>query len=509
MKYDHKSAPHIHITSEQGTKGESFSSRLPSPLQKLLLSPPFFQITADALTSLLGFCAFIYIRFYTGVFPSVEAPELPLLLSAGIAVTGFWILFFWFVGLYKNWYVRSPFDEFFAVCRNTFLGIVGAMVLILLDDSGGTSATFSRLIIFVYGGLMCTAVCVGRFAARSLQRSLREKKILRVPTLLIGCPKQLHKLVDSLYKSPAFGYHPLGVITVDKSSEIEWNKLCQSYPYLPLHVGNINTLEEAIKEHSPREVIISQENPDHEYLLEITEILERHKIKVKIIPDLYEIFSGQARTMQIYGVPLIEVSPRLMKPWEEVAKRMLDIFVSITVLTLGFPVWLLMGIAIRLDSPGPAFFIQRRVGKDRKEFMMYKFRSMRTDSEAKGPQWTKVNDPRVTAFGRFIRKTHVDEIPQFINVLKGEMSLVGPRPEQPYYVEKFTEQIPYYPRRLKVRPGITGWYQIKYVTYEETIEEIRSRLRFDFFYIENMSFKLDLEILVRTVIRMVKGRGQA
>ncbi|MFM8771525.1 MAG: sugar transferase, partial [Candidatus Kapaibacterium sp.] len=156
----------------------------------------------------------------------------------------------------------------------------------------------------------------------------------------------------------------------------------------------------------------------------------------------------------------------------------------------------------------PMFFVQDRVGRNGRVFRMAKFRSMTVD-EKRGPTWTDKNDPRVTPFGKFIRKTHLDEIPQLWNVLKGEMSLVGPRPEQPFYVEKFTAMLPYYRRRHKVRPGVTGWWQVKAKSNPESLEEIQQRLRYDFFYIENMSFKLDLEIMVRTVFVMLKGHGKA
>jgi exopolysaccharide biosynthesis polyprenyl glycosylphosphotransferase len=250
------------------------------------------------------------------------------------------------------------------------------------------------------------------------------------------------------------------------------------------------------------------DSPDHETLLEMAATCDSNNVTMKIVPDLYETFSGQARTLQIYGAPLIEVNPQLMKPWEEAVKRLLDIVISIVVMIVSLPVCLITAIAIKFESKGPVFFSQARVGRNGIVFTLYKFRSMVTDSEKGGPQWTKVNDPRVTAVGRFIRKTHIDEIPQFWNILKGEMSIVGPRPEQPFYVQKYSEQLSYYTRRLKVKPGLTGWWQVKYTTYIESLDEIKSRLQLDFFYIENISLKLDLEIMVRTVFRVIKGRGQ-
>lgn len=227
---------------------------------------------------------------------------------------------------------------------------------------------------------------------------------------------------------------------------------------------------------------------------------------MKIVPDLYDIISGQARTNQIYGFPLIEISAQLMRPWEEAAKRMLDLSIASLILLLGLPLWILIAFAIRLESPGPALYKQERVGKDGVAFNILKFRSMRQDAEKTGPQWAHKRDPRVTRVGRVLRKLHLDEVPQMINILRGQMSLVGPRPERPVFVDQLTEEIPMYPRRLKVRPGITGWAQVKH-KYDETIDDVRKKVEYDFYYIENMSLRMDFKILLNTVYHMLLWRG--
>jgi exopolysaccharide biosynthesis polyprenyl glycosylphosphotransferase len=188
---------------------------------------------------------------------------------------------------------------------------------------------------------------------------------------------------------------------------------------------------------------------------------------------------------------------------------MFDIAFSFLVIVVGMPLWLLVALIIKLESKGPVFYTQPRVGKNEKIFKIFKFRSMVKDADRQKQKWTSVNDPRVTSFGRFIRKTHLDEIPQFWNVLRGDMSIVGPRPEQPRFVEQFSQEIPYYKRRLKVRPGITGWWQVKYSAHILDTEEIENRLKDDFYYIENMSLRLDIEIVIRTVWCVIAGHGQA
>jgi len=196
-----------------------------------------------------------------------------------------------------------------------------------------------------------------------------------------------------------------------------------------------------------------------------------------------------------------------MPAWERRIKRGIDVVVSLLVLILGLPLWLLVALAIRLDTSGPIFYRQVRVGKNGKNFVMMKFRSMVQGAEAlTGPVWAEKDDERTTRVGRLIRKLRFDEIPQFINVLRGEMSLVGPRPERPVFVEQLKQQIPLYTRRLKVQPGITGWAQIK-GGYDQSLDDVKQKLQYDLFYLENMSLRMDLKILLHTVYVMLAGRG--
>ena len=180
---------------------------------------------------------------------------------------------------------------------------------------------------------------------------------------------------------------------------------------------------------------------------------------------------------------------------------------SLVALVVGLRLWLLIGAAIKIESPGPALYTQERVGKDGERFKIVKFRSMVADAERAGPQWAHKRDPRVTRIGWLLRKLHLDEVPQLWNVMSGHMSLVGPRPERPIFVERLSREIPLYPRRLKVRPGITGWAQVKH-TYDESIDDVRKKVQYDLFYIENMSLRMDLKIIFNTVSHMLLGRGR-
>ena len=474
------------------------ASTTPSLRYGILVRPRLMQMYFDLLAFTLSFAVYQLLRAF--VLTDLRSFTIEDHVIIALMSCAYWSVVFWLGGLYRDFYIRSPFDEFFTVIRHTFFGSAVIFLSIFVTSSTEYQSN-PRFVFVVYWLVLCALVCIGRLAARQLQRRLREHGIIKISTVLVGSVVRLRELIVDLHNEPAWGYDVLGVIVVDKTDS----------PIAGLNaqvLGDMKNVQYVMQTLRPREVLVTMDHNDHDALLQVTAQAADEGCLVKIVPDLYEIFSGQARTQQIYGSPLIEVSPELMQPWEEFAKRVLDILVSLIALVVGMPVWVLTAIAVKATSKGPLFFVQDRVGRYGHIFQMAKFRSMYVDDQ-RGPTWTDQNDPRVTPVGRFVRKTHLDEIPQLWNVLKGEMSLVGPRPEQPYYVEKFTEMLPYYRRRLKVRPGVTGWWQVKARSNPESLEEIKQRLRYDFFYIENMSFKLDLEIMVRTIFVMLRGHGQA
>lgn len=459
----------------------------PSPF----LRPQQLQFTADFAALMVSFSVYQSIRVVTD-------PPFPLewYITVALITWGYWSLVFWMGGLYRDFYVRSPFDEISLVFRQTLLG--SAIMFFSISMSGSRSV---RTMFVIYWIATFVLVVIGRFIARRMQVWMRTRRIVQIPTLIVGTGSRVSQMLRDISNAPAWGYSAAGVLAIDDRAPEHADENLAT-------LRNVHEVPAFLESARVREVIVTVDHSDHELLMNIVAMATDRGASVKIEPDLYEIFSGQARTMQIYGSPLIEVRTQLMQPWEEVAKRLTDIMVSILGLGIGLPIWLLVAAAVKVSSAGPMFFVQDRVGRGGRVFRMAKFRSMYVD-DRRGPTWTDSNDPRVTPIGRFIRKTHLDEIPQLWNVLKGEMSLVGPRPEQPFYVEKFTAMVPYYKHRHIVRPGVTGWWQVKAKSNPESLEEIQQRLRYDFFYIENMSFKLDLEIMVRTVIVMLKGHGRA
>jgi len=231
------------------------------------------------------------------------------------------------------------------------------------------------------------------------------------------------------------------------------------------------------------------------------------KVNISIVPDLYDVVTGHSGLGQIYGMPLMPLFPSTMLVWQRRTKRLLDVVAAVSVFFLALPFWILVAFAVWLEDRGPVFYSQERVGKEGRIFRVYKFRSMIPDAEKhSGPVWAAKDDPRITRVGRVIRKLRLDELPQIWNILRGEMSLVGPRPERPFFVERLAAEIPLYRRRLYVTPGLTGWAQTKQA-YDATLDDVREKLKYDLYYIENMSLSFDLLILLRTVWVVLTGKG--
>lgn len=459
-------------------------------IEKILL------LVTDFITINLAYIVYFYFRVETGWFQLISRPEflLPMLV-----IYFYWFLIFLFVGMYRTWFAASRFDELTLLFKTSFVGVMILFFLIFIDDLSAPSGSTQRYLIFIYWGIFLLFVGSGRIFVRSLQRNLLLRGIGRRNTIIIGYNEKAKEVFNDVNRAKALGLDVIGFVLVNENSEIKDGN--------GKILGRINEIEKIVNEYNVKEVIIALDKHEHELMLDVIAKCDFNDLTIKIVPDLYEIISGQARTNQLYGIPLIEVNPQLMPVWERKIKRLMDIVFSLIILIVTLPITLLVAIAIKLDSEGPVFYKQIRVGKDGKEFKIYKFRSMFKDAEKHtGPVWSTKDDPRITRVGKILRKFRLDEIPQFINVLRGEMSLVGPRPERPYFVEKLSKEIPLYKRRLKVKPGITGWAQVKH-KYDESIEDVKKKLQYDLYYIENISLRMDLKILFRTIFVVLFGKG--
>jgi len=451
----------------------------------------------DFITINLAWMALFYIRVETGWFQLFVMPEviLPMLM-----IYIYWMIIFTFVGMYRTWFASSRFDELSTLFKSTFVGIFLLFIIIFIDDYIHNVQSSARILIFIYWLLLFCFVSIGRLLIRGFQRRLLINGIGRRNATIVGFNEKAKEVHDQISEHPALG------LDVAAYAAVDLKNVGKLYKGIKV-TGTINNIVEIVNQSNSKEVIIALEKEDHELLVDVISKFEHKDVGLKIVPDLYEILSGQAKTSQIYGMPLIDIMPELMPEWEKKLKRILDVVTSFLILLGTLPVSLIAPIAIKLNSKGPVFFKQDRSGMNGSVFKMLKFRSMYVDAEKyTGPVWSHKDDPRVTAVGKVIRKIRIDEIPQMINVLKGEMSIVGPRPERPYFVEKLSEEIPYYKRRLKVRPGITGWAQVKH-KYDESVEDVKIKLRYDLFYIENMSLRMDFKIIVRTIFVVLFGKG--
>lgn len=457
----------------------------------------FLLIAADFVTINLAWVIYFYIRNESGIFAQFTEPGF---LIPMLVIFFYWLLLFVFFGMYRTWFALSRFDEIFSLVKTTFWGTFILFFAIFIDDTGTGESKGNRFLIFIYWGLMVSLTITGRLLLRSVQRKLLIKGIGRKKAVIVGFNDRAKEIHDQINSHPALGIDVIAYVAIKEEN------LDKEYNGVKV-IGGVNEIEDIIDRLGVKEVVLSVSRHHDDLLIEIISRCESKDVRLKIIPDLYEILSGQARTMQLYGFPLIDINPQLMTEWERAAKRVIDVVVSFIMLILAAPVLIATSIAIKIDSRGPVIYKQERSGLNGKVFKVYKFRSMYQDAEKRtGPIWSTKDDPRITRVGKFIRRVRIDELPQIWNVFKGEMSLVGPRPERPFFVEQLAKEIPYYKRRLRVRPGITGWAQVKH-KYDENIEDVKTKLQFDLFYIENMSLKTDIKILFRTVFVVLFGKG--
>ncbi len=469
--------------------------------------------------------AFYWLRVDSGwfFFPRGPSDLTPALLpQSAIVIYLFWMVLFVFFGLYRPWYVRAPFDEIITILKTLGVGTILLSILIWWDPTHTLSPSANDPRVLGISYWFVTAIfCIGiRSLIRYGQRRLLESGVGTRPSLVIGDQEKAHDLAARVAHYPRLGYDVIGFVNPSSNGvsagaasftvEQRNGKRGHSPKVREIpHLGTTEDLEMLIDRHGIKEVLIALGSNEHEKLIDVIARASKSNAGLKIVPDLYDIVSGQARAREIYGFPLIDVNPVLLRPWEEAAKRTLDVGVSLLLIGLGSPILLATVLAVKLTSKGPLIYSQERVGRDGKRFRIYKFRSMFVNAEQAGPQWASKNDPRVTPLGRFLRKSHLDEVPQLWNVLKGDMSLVGPRPEREFFVRQLVEEIPYYNRRHRVRPGVTGLYQAMVDKYDENIDDVRQRVKYDLMYIESMSFRLDVKILFRTGYMMFRGKGQA
>ena len=418
--------------------------------------------------------------------------------SLFLSLQVFWGFLFWVTNLYSGDSQVSRFGETEKLIKLTFFIMATIVFLIGIEvDLGSLRSQY----IIRYWIFFSFSVISIRLIVRTIQKQLLKKGFGRHNVIVVGVGKNSKYVTEKLLNHGQNLYNVIGTIKVDD----EKNDNASS---LVINLGIEKDIKAIISKNPVSDIVIALDNMDHEHVMKLISTINGAPVSIKIVPDLYEVVSGLARTEQISGVPLIEVNFQESSWSSSGMKRLFDLIFSFLLLIVLSPFFVFVGILIKITSKGPIIYSQERLGYMGKPYWIYKFRSMIVNAEEKsGPVWASDDDPRVTPFGRILRKFRIDELPQLINVFLGQMSLIGPRPERPYFTEKLKEKFPLYERRFRVRPGITGWSQIKHPSDLEE-DDVRQKLRYDFYYIENLSLNLDLKILISTIVVVLSGKGR-
>lgn len=454
-------------------------------------------ILSDYLTAALSWGMFYYYRK-----TEIEGEQFELNSTFFYGIFGIpvlWILFYAIQGSYLD--IRKVYRV--KVLSNTlFATIFGSIVLffvLLIDDEVNTYKNYYQSLLILSLLHFSFTFFVRIIFTSILVRRIHSRKD-GFKTLLIGGSEKAIAIYSEIENSTkSSGNMFVGFVNLNGIDKV----LEQKIPYL----GHINNIDEIISGNQIEEVIIALESSEHERLRSIISKISNKGLVIKVPADMYDILSGSLKLNNIFGALLVEINSEVMPYWQQVLKRAFDIVFSIIAIIILIPVYLFLAIGVKLSSPGPILFYQERIGKSGKPFKIIKFRTMYVDAEKLGPQLSSTDDPRITKIGKFMRKARLDEFPQFFNVLNGDMSLVGPRPERQFFIDQIIEREPQFLELTKVRPGITSWGQVKY-GYAENVDQMLQRMKYDLLYLKNRSFALDLKILLYTVLIIIKAKGK-
>ncbi len=470
----------------------------------------YLLFVCDIVSINFSFAFIFWLRFKSGFFLYSLDPEKEFEHYSQIVFVFslLWILYFFLTGLYRDWYLQSRAVQLIIVSKKISVGFFFIIAITIGSDvveawhDGIPLHIFtpSRILSITAYWLVFLGLINGfRLSAQAFIRYLlRQGKGLE-RMLILGANESGATIQKQISSAPELGWKVFGY--VDENVNLK-GKEQNGLPIL----GKYSDLPALIKHYRIASIIISHDSTSHNEILRILSHVVEFPIVIFIVPDLYDAASGHFKTSAVHGMTLKILFPEHMPEWQANIKRLMDISLSALLLTMSAPLMILAALGIKLTAPGPIFYSQERIGQYGKRIWVHKFRTMRTDAEKLGPQWASQKDPRATSIGRIMRRARIDEIPQLWCVLKGDMSLVGPRPEREHFIEQLRHEVPLYLQRLKMKPGLTGWAQVKH-KYDTNIEDVKNKIMFDLWYFENMSLSLDMLILFRTVWVVITGHG--